>query len=166
MHTAASAALVVLAAAACSTSQGQPKPAQAASPQAPSTATSTSLSSPSTAMTAEAPAIPEAARANTAQGAEAFTKYFGEVVNQAFIHQSEASLQALVLPDCKSCSAIMESIVRYREKGQRFTGQYLGVTDAVFSSSLDGVTKVLAETDQSGGKVVDSKGVTVETANQ
>jgi hypothetical protein len=115
-------------------------------------------------MTTESPAIPEAVRANTPQGAEAFTKYFGQVVNQAFIHQSEASLQPLVRPDCKSCSAIIDSIVKYRQKGQRFTGQYLGVTAAVFSSNIDGITRVLAATDQSGGKVIDSKGVVVETA--
>jgi hypothetical protein len=108
--------------------------------------------------------VPQAARANTPQGAEAFTKYFGQVVNQAFISQDESSLQSLFLPECKSCSGITESIVRYRQKGQRFLGQYLIVTGAVFSSDINGVTKVLAATDQPGGKVVDSHGAVVETA--
>ena len=110
------------------------------------------------------PVIPQAAQANTPGGAEAFTKYFGQVVNQAFVDQNEFSLQSLVSPECRSCSGIVGSILSYRQKGQRFVGQYLAVTAAVFSSDSNGVTKVIASTDQSGGRIIDSKGSLVENA--
>jgi len=125
---------------------------------------STTPGSQSTTSSGEA-GVPEAAKANTPQGAEAFTKYFGGIVNAAFVDQREVELQPLVLPECKSCSGISASIVSYRQKNQRFVGQYLNVTSAVFSSELSGITKVLASTDQLGGKVMDANGQVVETAS-
>jgi hypothetical protein len=135
--------------------------ATTSAPTAPQRTTSDSAPATTTSI---AQGVPDAARANTPQGAEAFTRYFGDVVNRAFVDQNEVSLQSLVSPECKSCSGIFTSIVSYRQKGQRFVGQYLNVTGAVYSSELNGVSKVLATTDQAGGKVVSGTGSIVETA--
>lgn len=160
-------AMAVGALAACTASPPTPSDGSAlvtstTSPSVPATASPSSGSA--TSPTAPANEIPEAARVNTPEGAEAFTKYFGEVLNKAFVDQREVSLEPLVLAECKSCSGISGSIVNYRQKGERFVGQYVHVTNAVFSSDLNGVTKILAATDQAGGRVVDSKGALVETA--
>jgi hypothetical protein len=107
--------------------------------------------------------IPEAAKANTPQGAEEFTKYFGQVLDEAFATLDSHTLKAVALPECKSCSGAISAIDGYRQRGERFVGQYAGFSAAVFASNTDGVTRVLAHSQTDGAKVIDGQGSLVRT---
>jgi hypothetical protein len=57
----------------------------------------------------------------------------------------------------------MAAIADYRVKNQRFEGQYANFVSATFASNADGITKVLARSETSGGKAVDASGGVLET---
>jgi hypothetical protein len=135
--------------------------------QSPSTTArsiSPSPTSPSTSATiATSGDVPQEARANTPQGAEAFTLYFGSALDKGFVELDDSELRALSLPSCKSCSGAMSAIADYRSKNQRFEGQYAHFVSATFAADVEGITKVLARSETSGGKALDATGRIVET---
>ena len=89
--------------------------------------------------------IPEAAKVNSPQGAEAFTSYFGQTLDDAFATLNADALRALVLTDCKSCSGAISAVEGYGRRTRSSRANIAGITTATYSSTLDGVTKVLAQ---------------------
>lgn len=149
----------------CSTPEPASSPSSSAT-SAPSSTTTSTTSASSTATgsaTTAASDIPEAARANTPEGAQAFTLYFGTVLDQAFLTLTDGRLRDLSLQTCKTCSGAIEAITGYRQKNQRFQGQYAHFTSTTWAAQDAGMTKVLAVSETSGGKAIDANGVVVET---
>jgi hypothetical protein len=68
-----------------------------------------------------------------------------------------------MLTDCKSCSGAISAVEGYREREERFEGKYAGITSATYTSTLNGVTKVLARSQTEGAKVLDNHGAVIKT---
>ncbi|MCH8627185.1 DUF6318 family protein [Arsenicicoccus piscis] len=127
-----SAAALTVALSAC-TSGGGGSPTTSAPSSAPTTGTATTATSTTTpggatgtstgttkapdpaasaaASSAAIAGIPAAAKAHTPAGAEAFTRYFFDVVNKAWTTPTVGAIAALSEPTCKSCSELEATAV-------------------------------------------------------
>ena len=165
----------VFAVAGC-TSNSAPAPGVSSTPPAGSTttsasttssatptatsATSTTTSEPSTAATD--PNVPAAARAQTADGAVAFTAYFAAQANASYQNLKPELLNLLVLQECKTCAAMIQQVNDYIARKQRYEAEFISPTAITISSASDDQAQVFLSTDSKGGRVVDSNGNTVE----
>lgn len=107
--------------------------------------------------------MPEGARANTPDGAKAFTLYFGESINRAFADLNGDLINRLSLTTCKTCSGAVTAIGDYKSRGEKYVGEYANFTSATYSGVSDGVTRVIVVSTTNGAKVVDNSGATVKT---
>jgi hypothetical protein len=164
------AAAAVVIAAGC-TGDPTPPPAGAATPPASSTSTiptPTTSSATSTTPTAtpstEAtdPNIPPAAKAQTSDGAVAFTGYFAAQANASYQTLNPELLTPLVISECKTCTAMIKQINEYITRQQKYVGEFITPTATTISSASGDQAQVFLSTDSKGGRVVDSKGNTVE----
>jgi hypothetical protein len=73
--------------------------------------------------------IPEAARAHTEAGAEAFVRFYMEQVNAAWTGPSAGVLPRLSDPGCLACKGFEETAAELMAKGRRYQG-----TPASFTS--------------------------------
>lgn len=83
------------------------------------------------------PVLPELAAKNSPDGAEAFTRYFFEVVTHAMQTGDTAPLKAVSDSDCKACSGLSEAIDRMYGEGRRNEGGGWIVKRVVFDPSLE-----------------------------
>ena len=151
IRAAALAAFVLLAAAACSTPQGEPGPAQSAVAETPSSSTSPDVSG-----------VPEAARANTGDGAIAFVRFFLDQANAAYRSSDSGLYQDLVLPTCKTCSSMTSTLDSYRSKQYRYVGDFVSPISIDLNSFDDSGVSVRVATDTGVSKVFASNGSLVE----
>lgn len=161
IRTAAFTALVVLAASACGTPEPGPGPAQATSAQTPSDSLSSPVSTPSAASSsssAEVSIVPEAARANTADGAVNFAIYFLDQSNKAFVTLDIDIVQKLSLPECKTCTAMINQIADYKSSKQRFVGEFAHPTFTSINKFEGQSAQVLVENATAGARIEDSAG--------
>ncbi len=94
---------------------------------APTTSASTVTSSPSPSEsvtpqpseTSVLPPLPDAAKENTAEGAEAFIRYYFEVANSLYMEPRSGLIPLLSDPDCVSCQRTEDTIVSLEESGSR-----------------------------------------------
>jgi Family of unknown function (DUF6318) len=164
-RAAALAAFVLLAAAACSTPQGEPGPAQSAVAETPSSSTSTSVTKPSTNLSSTSPdvsGVPEAARANTGDGAIAFVRFFLDQANAAYRSSDSGLYQDLVLPTCKTCASMTSTLDGYRSKQYRYVGDFVSPISIDLNSFDDSGVSVRVATDTGVSKVFASNGSLVE----
>jgi hypothetical protein len=106
--------LSVLALGACSDDDPQPRFAPPSSP-APSSPSTTAVSGP------VAPTMPATARGTDAAAAEAFVKFYWEMVNYAQATGDVDGLKALA-PRCGTCAAAVDYIVDVYERGGHIRG--------------------------------------------
>jgi hypothetical protein len=123
-----------------------------------STPTSTSTTSTST-----APAIPEAARANTPQGAEAFTRFFADQANRAYDNLDPAVIQSLSAPGCKTCESMVTSLTLWRDSNYKYEGKFVTPTSITISAfPQDGTAKTVLMGSSSDARVLDNNGTVVQ----
>lgn len=66
--------------------------------------------------------LPTEAAAATPQGAAAFTRYYFEILNQAFATGDSAPVRALSDPGCDSCNRLIGAIEEEPTPGERIEG--------------------------------------------
>jgi hypothetical protein len=66
--------------------------------------------------------VPPAARANTPAGAEAFARFYLELVNRAWSEPNPDLLRPYVLPTCKTCTRDLQTAEELRRLGHRYAG--------------------------------------------
>ncbi|MDC5699097.1 hypothetical protein OO014_17750 [Intrasporangium calvum] len=64
--------------------------------------------------------IPQAARADTQEGAEAFAKFFIEQVTDSFVEGDPDLLSGLFVDDCKTCINFRKTASYFESKGQHY----------------------------------------------
>ena len=150
---------------------GDPKPdASPSRTTAPSPTTSTSsptttsASPTSTAGPTTDPNIPAAARANTAAGAEAFTRYFFEQLNRSWSTADPTLLPPLSEPGCKTCGAFTASAASFRSKNQHYKGEFFSVTSIGALGEGPKGQEVVVVGKQEPGAIVDQAGRVIETS--
>jgi hypothetical protein len=137
------------------------KSAEPTTPSAPATQPSTSAASTSSAARQpEIPGLPEAAKHRTAEGANAFVRYYFERMNEIYQDPEEGVLTAFGRKGCKACAVNEDVVGKLLRNGDRFA------SDRVTSLSITGFGEnlptdkrytVSAQMDQTGAKVVDSR---------
>ena len=152
---------------------GDPKPdaspsrtttTTASSPTTPAPTTTASASPTTTAGPTTDPNIPAAARANTAAGAEAFTRYFFEQLNRSWSTADPTLLPPLSEPGCKTCGAFTASAASFRSKNQHYKGEFFSVTSiGALGEGLKG-QEVVVVGKQEPGAIVDQAGRVIETS--
>jgi hypothetical protein len=120
---------------------------------------SSTPNSTSTTSTSTAPAIPEAARANTPDGAVAFTLFFAAQANQAYSDLNSKLIADLSQDSCGTCKAMIEAINGWIAKKQRYEGEFINpVASNISAFPKDGTAKVLITSQTRGGRIVDANG--------
>ncbi|WP_347352848.1 DUF6318 family protein [Intrasporangium sp.] len=166
-------AVVVLSSVLAGCGSGSPEPA--ATGAVPTVSTSSGVvtgrgpvsSTPSVSATS-APTIeglPQAARARTREGANAFVKYYFEQVNEASVDPRRDALAGFGLPTCKTCVAFEDTINGLAAKSHRYRSAPLSER-AVDGLGQDRPTDprytVLAAMAQVGAQVIDDSGKEVK----
>lgn len=108
--------------------------------------------------------IPEAARANTADGAVAFATFFIAQANAAYKELDLSAVSGLYSAQCKACNAMAGYVESWKTKGYRYTGNFATptfITASAFPGDNSG--KVLLQSKNPPAKVIDSTGSTIET---
>ena len=102
-----------------STASPSPSASSASSAPTPTVDTRpTPASASAPARNLAAPELPEAAKQNTAEGFEAFTRYWFDTITYALETGDEAPLKAISKPTCKMCAAFWDEAIADREAGR------------------------------------------------
>jgi len=168
---AAGLSVAVVAVAGCTTSSDGPGTPPAS---APTSTSSTSTSAPASSSTATASPSgtatssadtgpPQLARENTPEGAQKFALYAGSIFDRAFSESNSSLLDSISVSTCKTCSGAKSAIDHYKDQNQHFLGRWANFTDPTYSNSINGVTRVIVMSEQTGAKIVDSNGSIVKT---
>lgn len=169
-YAAAVALMAATSLGACTTSPATDPPPSQSTPGSVASTTTPGTATPMTSATGSSPTtgsgqsqVPEAARANTPQGAEAFTRYFIDQLNEGMSTANPDLLPKLSLATCKSCNSYTSIIQGMRDKSQHFEGQWISplnfsITDFTVPSAS--VQTTVSQT----GRIVSSNGAVVTTA--
>ncbi|WP_295694576.1 DUF6318 family protein [Lapillicoccus sp.] len=103
-----------------------------------------------------------AARANTAAGAEAFTRYFLGQTNASYKQLRPELIEPLVASGCKTCAGFISQVKEYISKRQKYEGDFVTPTLVTVSSFSGTVAKVFVSSDTAAGRVVESDGTTAQ----
>jgi hypothetical protein len=143
------------------TSSGVPTGSSASS-TSPTGTTSPTSTSP-TKSPAEQVTVPPAARANTPAGAEAFVRFYLELVNAAWTEPNPELLKPYVLSSCKTCANQIATALDLRRSGQRYSDDPASVGPTVVAPET-GQSKAVIELpyDQKAAEIVDDNGAVVE----
>lgn len=164
------ALMAVLPLSGCTTDSPTPRGSTSAAGTSTPTSSSgtTSSASPTTSEAATGTAtsdanIPEAARAQTGEGAVAFANYFLNQANAAYTGNAPELISKLSTDSCKTCSSMKDSLTVWAQKNYTYQGAFITptyVTVAAFPN--DGTAKVLFVSDTKPSKLVDAKGSLIE----
>lgn len=166
---AASLAVVASAMAGCAgggddPARGQPRPAATGSVTTTTSSPQPAQSSTTTAATTPPKAeIPEAARAHTEAGAEAFTRYFLEQAALAWTRPDSSLIPALSDAGCLSCKELQETAAELVAKKRRYASSPVTVNSVNAVGDVMGQTHVRVRMTQNKVDVVDSAGTVVLT---
>ncbi len=108
--------------------------------------------------------IPKAARAETAEGAEAFVKFYFAQLNTAFREADPEAVGVLSTKSCIMCNALLEGVKDVKEKRQHYGSSLISVESTVIIYYILPKPQVLARIKQNPVRVLDAKGAVVETA--
>ena len=131
-----------------------------------SSSTSAGVTPPASTSTISTPpsptGVPEAARANSAEGAVAFTQYFLAKANAAYSASDSHLYQDLVLASCKTCSAMTSTLEGYRAKQYRYVGDFVTPVNVTISTFNGSDVGALVSTDTKASKVYAPDGSLVQ----
>ena len=167
----------VLAVAGCA---GNPNSTQTATDSSTSTGSSTT-SKPTTSSTAPTtpetsttttaatdPTVPAAAKAQTTDGAIAFTKYFFDLVNTSWTKPESGRLPALFTPTCSSCQNFENNAAKYVRENTRYNKTPLEILEvSSHGPAVEGPKQTVdAVVHQVAASVVDASGKSVSQAEE
>lgn len=95
----------------------------------PTPTPSPSVTSPTASPSPTPPALPDAARAHTPEGAEAFVRHFWEVVDYASTNLDPEAIKTLIEPGCTGCFGGHDAIAEVRDGGGRLIGGGTDLSD-------------------------------------
>lgn len=72
--------------------------------------------------------IPAAARPETMEGAAAFSQFYMEQLNEAFMAGNTRPIEGLTRTSCSRCETFRQAIAGLQQKGERHAGESLKVT--------------------------------------
>lgn len=142
-------------------------PAASSSPSSASTTSSGTSTTPTTSASTTAtadPNVPEAAKAQSLNGAVAFSKYYYALINQAWTKPQAGLLPPHSTPNCKTCQGFEEDAARYVREGLHYDKTPLEVLQvSPYGPATPGDKQLLAVTaHQVPARVVDPSGKSVE----
>jgi hypothetical protein len=161
--TATAVCLALLTTAACSS---DPQPAapptptdsvsatSAAPPEDTAPETATETASPST---DALPELPDEAKEQTEAGAEAFVKFYFDMLNILVQDPKPGVLGGLASPNCQTCGAFAENIDTLESAGERMAGPLASV-ELTETNLNDEVAWVNVRLEQLGPAIVDQDG--------
>lgn len=109
------------------------------------------------------PTLPPEALANTPTGAEAFARYYIDVLNEAARTFDPGPLQAISDPRCMTCRAYIQSFEDSAAGAERYEGGHLTVRSVSGATLAEGTQQVLLDYDAEPLKVFDSNGALTVT---
>ena len=131
---------------------------------APATTTTSSAPSPTTSGPDFPVGLPQAAKAHTAKGAEAFVGHFLNTLNRAWTKPDAELLDDLCqFESSKSCMAYRKTAADLDAKGQHYDGDPVSVSRVVALTEQKGKRRVLFQGSQERRSVVTDAGTTVLT---
>ncbi|MHA3836602.1 DUF6318 family protein [Terrabacter sp. AAH1] len=162
------AAALVAAATLGSCSGGDPGPATTTPPVTSTAATTTTAQPPTMTPTPTATVdpviakIPAAARPETEQGAQAFSRHFFDSLNRSAVTADPSLLEDLFSPNCKTCVAMRDSVADLRTQGRHHAGPTIRILSVSTSSFVDEKRVILIGVDQRAVDVLNSSGKKVD----
>ena len=141
---------------ACTTSTARPAESSTSAATASSSTASTPPTNGSTSTTTSAGSdIPEAARANTADGAVAFTQFFFREVNRGYSSMTPEPIVALSATDCRGCAIMRDSVQQWKQQGYHYVGDFITPTLVTVSAFPgDQTAKVLVTSKTAESKLL------------
>jgi hypothetical protein len=96
------------------------------------------------------PVLPEVAKTETKEGAEAFTKYWFSVLSYAYETGDTAPFESLAPSPCEACQKVTKVIKDWHSEGRWLVGGKLStpVANTTFIKSQDGRYQVAAQVHQ------------------
>ena len=170
----------VFAVAGC-TSNSAPAPGVSSTPPAASTTTSASTTSIATPTATRAtsitsrpstpptdPNVPAAAKAQTTDGAIAFTQYFFDSVNTSWTKPEAGRLPALFTPTCSSCQNFENNAAKYVRENTRYNKTPLEILEvSSHGPAVEGPKQTVdAVIHQVAASIVDASGKSVSNAEE
>ena len=153
----------------CAGGGGSP-PASSSTAASRTTSSGTTTSAPRASTTTTASStttpveIPEAARAHTEAGAEAFVKFFVEQSNVASMTADTSILPPLSDPSCKSCSALQHEVADLKARGHHYLTEPVRISQVTaIGGAPAGQQFVRLQLIQNLADVVDASGKKVST---
>jgi hypothetical protein len=136
-----------------------PGPGGTSSPVAADTPTATSTPTPTPtpsavykpadasgpAQNVPVPVLPEVAKTETKEGAEAFTKHWFSVLSYAYETGDTAALSKLSNPQCAFCQGLVADIEAAWAEGKWISGGQIEIPVATAKPSTDGATQVVLQ---------------------
>lgn len=93
------------------------------------------------------PVLPEAAKAETKEGLEAFAKHWYDLMNYAYETGDLAPVSAVSGPNCASCNKVRDTLVAWNSDGQWIEGGTLAVqsADTKYAKDANGNYQVIVQ---------------------
>jgi len=91
------------------------------------------------------PVLPEVAKTETKEGAEAFTKHWFSVLSYAYETGDTAGLSKLSKPECAFCRGLISDIEAAWAEGKWISGGQIEIPVATATPSNDGSTQVVLQ---------------------
>lgn len=153
-------ALVVGLASGCTGAQGASGPDASPSPPGPTSTNPTASSTPSATLDDEARArIPQAARAHTAKGAEAFARFYLQQVNEAWMAPDPELIRPYALESCKTCANLVSSAEWLVRHGSKYDSRPTTVgPSVVLPESTDVRVLVRVVQSQEASRIINAAG--------
>jgi Family of unknown function (DUF6318) len=91
------------------------------------------------------PVLPEVAKTETKEGAEAFTKYWFSVLSYAYETGDTAALSQLSKPGCSFCQGLVDDIEAAWADGKWISGGQIEIPVATAKPSAEGSTQIVLQ---------------------
>jgi hypothetical protein len=91
------------------------------------------------------PVLPEVAKTETKEGAEAFAKYWFSVLSYAYETGDTEHLSALSGPDCVFCNGLVDDIEAAWAENKWISGGHIEIPVATAKPATDGSTQVVLQ---------------------
>ncbi|WP_285249146.1 DUF6318 family protein [Pseudarthrobacter sp. efr-133-R2A-89] len=91
------------------------------------------------------PVLPDVAKTETKEGAEAFTKYWFSILSYAYETGDTASLSKLSKAECSFCQGLVDDIEAAWADGKWISGGQIEIPAATAKPATDGSTQVILQ---------------------
>lgn len=153
-------------------SSGPPPTSAAPTPSATPTATPTASYKPADAkgraQNVPVPVLPEAAKAETKEGLEAFARYWYQLLNYAYETGDLSRVTSISSATCALCGKVFPGIEKWNAEGRWIVGATLTVhaVQSKFVKTADGSFQVAVQTQQNPGSLKNADGSDAQTVEE